>query len=163
MRLQGLPSEPMIVSATAFAVAAGGYAAGAAPSPVTLLALVGAAALPYLVLLVPELRRVLLAVVIADLMLQWDVNYGYQTFAERFGTEAGLNVSLTTFAVAGLYCLWAADRSRPRSDTPPPFLAPALQPAVYIAICALSVLVASDRALSAYYVVLLLQMLLLFI
>jgi O-antigen ligase len=156
-------SEALIVSATALAVAVGGYAAGANPSPLSLLALAAAAAIPYLALVAYELRRVLLAMVIADLMLQWDINFGYQAFAERFGAEAGLNISLTTFAVAGLYGLWAVQRSEPRSDAPPTWFAPALQPAVYIAICALSILVASDRALSEYYVVLLLQTLLLFI
>lgn len=132
-------------------------------SPLALLALVGAALLPYAVLIARHLRRVLLGAILLDVVLQWDVNFGYRTEAGKLGAEAGLNISLTTFALAGLYGLWALERTRPHNDGARLRLWSARPLLVYVGISALSVWVARDPVLGGYMVALLVQTLLLFI
>jgi putative inorganic carbon (HCO3(-)) transporter len=99
----------------------------------------------------------------AYVFLQWDINVGYQVAAGALGAEAGLNVSLTTFALAGLYALWAAERSRPYNDAPAPVLEPARPLFAYVGISALSIAAARDPTLGIYYLALLVQTLLVFI
>jgi putative inorganic carbon (hco3(-)) transporter len=132
-------------------------------SRLSLLALPAAAMVPYAMLAIGDLRRVLLALIVADVFLQWDINFGYQTAAGALGAEAGLNVSLTTFALVGLYALWATERSRPDNDAPAPVLEPARPLFAYVGISALSIAAARDPALGVYYLVLLVQTLLVFI
>ena len=81
----------------------------------------------------------------------------------EFGALGGLEVSLTTIALAGLYALWLGERSSPRSGAPAPRLSPALPLFAYVAINALSLLVARDRELAGYELALLIQTFLLFV
>jgi O-antigen ligase len=147
----------------ALIVTAGGFAATAGSSRLALLALPAAALVPYAALAAGDLRHVLLAAIVFDVLLQWDINLGYQDYAASLGAEAGLNVSLTTFALAGLYALWAGERSRRRSVPPSLELRPARPLLPYIGISAASIAVARDPMLGVYYLALLLQSLLLFV
>jgi hypothetical protein len=150
-------------AALAAAVAAAAFAAAVRPSASAVMVLVALALIPYAGLLVGDLRRALLAAIVVDVLLQWDVNLGYQSYPAELGAEAGLSLSLTTLALVGLYGLWFADRSRAGSGAPAPALRPARALIAYVAISALSVAVARDRALAVYYVALLLQTLALFV
>jgi putative inorganic carbon (hco3(-)) transporter len=166
-----IPSpEAIIVAGAVIAVAASAFAASVQSSHLSLLALAAVVLLPYAALAAHDARRVLLAAVMFDVVLQWDVNFGWNGVAERVGSEAarlgaegGLNVSLTTFALAGLYALWVAERGRPRSAASPLVLRPALPLLVYVGISGLSIAVARDPVLGGYRLALLVQTLLLFV
>ncbi len=155
-------SDVLIVGGSALAIAAGAFATTVGASRLALLALPAAALLPYAMLAIGDLRRVLLAAVVADVFLQWDINLGYQAAAGALGAEAGLNISLTTFALAGLYALWWAERTRPHNDAPAPRFEPAGPLFAYVGISAVSIAAARDPALGVYYLALLVQTLLLF-
>jgi len=163
--VRSAPAAPssLIVGGTALAMAVGAFAVAARPSAAALGLLAVAAALPYAAVVAPNLRRILLGAILVDVLLQWDLNIGFRSDLAELGAEGGLSLSLTTFALAGLYVLWALERTRPRSAAPRPVVKPARPLIAYVAVCALSVAVARDVALSVYYVALLVQTLLLFV
>ena len=130
----------------------------AAPTGPLLLLTVAA---PVVALVVGNLRQVLLAVVLLDIPLQWDVNLGWRPDAVAVGAVGGISISATTFALFGLYALWTAERTAGRSH--PLRLWPALPLVAYIAVTALSLIVADDRQLGVFQLVLLMQTLLLFL
>ena len=130
----------------------------AAPTgPLLLLAV----AAPVVALIVGDLRRVLLAVVLLDIPLHWDVNLGWRPEAAAVGAVGGIGISATTFALCGLYALWIAERTAGR--THPLRLWPALPLVAYVGVTALSLVVAEDRQLGVFQLLLLLQTLLLFL
>ena len=130
----------------------------AAPvGPLLFLAL----AAPVVALVVGNLRLVLLAVVLLDIPLHWDVNLDWRPDAVALGAVGGISISATTFALCGLYALWIAERTAGRNL--PLRLWPALPLIAYIAVTALSLVVAEDRQLGVFELVLLLQTLLLFL
>ena len=130
----------------------------AAPvGPLLLLAV----AVPVVALVVGDLRRVLLAVVVLDIPLHWDVNLGWRPDAAAVGAVGGIGISATTLALCGLYALWIAERTAGR--THPLRLWPALPLVAYVGVTALSLVVAEDRQLGLFELVLLLQTLLLFL
>ena len=130
----------------------------AAPvGPLLLLAL----AAPVVALVVGNLRQVLLAVVLLDIPLHWDVNLDWRPDAVALGAVGGISISATTFALVGLYALWIAERTAGRIL--PLRLWPALPLIAYVAVTALSLVVAEDRQLGVFELVLLLQTLLLFL
>src|SRR5215217_1824409 len=75
----------------------------AAPTGPLLLLTVAA---PVVALVVGSLRQVLLAVVLLDIPLQWDVNLGWRPDAVAVGAVGGISISATTLALFGLYALW---------------------------------------------------------
>lgn len=130
----------------------------AAPvGPLLLLVLVA----PVVAVVFGNLRQLLLAVVLIGIPLRWDVNLEWRPDAVAVGAVGGISISATTFALFGLYALWIAERTAGR--TRPFRLWPALPLVVYIAVTALSLIVAEDRQLGVFQLVLLLQTLLLFI
>lgn len=106
-------------------------------------------------------RRFLLAVVAFDLPLQWGKYLHWNTALAGVGEIPGFQITLTTFALAGLYALWIFDRQRRVSTRPR--LRPALPLILYVAINAASLFVATSRSLAAYQLEMLAQTLLLFI
>lgn len=163
MRARSLSTEAAIVGGAAAVVAIGMFAATASSSRLPLVVLAVFVLGIYATANARHLRRALLAVILLDLVLQWDVNLGYRSSAAEIGAEGGLNVSLTSFALAGLYALWAVERSRPRSGAPPLLLKAALPLVTYVAISAVSIAAARDPVLGGYQLALLLQTLLLFV
>jgi O-antigen ligase len=154
--------------ATCVAIAVAGAGLGLITVRVALLP-TQTAILALLVLLAPFVamvvgaRTLLLAAVVIDIPLQWDVNLDYRPDEAKLGALGGLSVSITTFALAGLYLLWIADLLSRRKGTANPWLRPALPLIVYVGLSALSLLVARDVPLGAYELVVLVQSLLLFI
>ena len=116
---------------------------------------------PFVLALVGHVERVLLAVVVLDTAFQWDANLGYHADLARLGALGGLNVSASTFALAGLYALWLVDRRQIQRHVARARLA--LPGLVYLGVLALSITVAADEELAGYEVVLLLQLVLLFV
>ena len=130
----------------------------AAPTgPLLLLAV----AAPVVALVVGDLRRILLAVVLFDIPLHWDVNLGWRPDAAAIGAVGGISISATTFALVGLYALWIAERSA--GHVIPLRLWPALPLIAYVGVTALSLVVAEDRQLGVFELILLMQTLLLFL
>ena len=100
-----------------------------------------------------------LRVVLLDIPLHWDVNLGWRPEAAAVGAVGGIGISATTLALCGLYALWIAERTAGR--THPLRLWPALPLVAYVGVTALSLIVAEDRQLGLFELVLLLQTLLL--
>lgn len=118
---------------------------------------------PFVVMIVGNVRRLLLAVILLDIPFQLDVYLFYQEKAGNLGAVGGLNISVTTLALAALYALWLADLLA-RVDSPPRAWFRVSLPLIsYVAIVTLSVVVARDVNLVIFEVFLLVQSLLLFI
>jgi putative inorganic carbon (HCO3(-)) transporter len=161
-RLSALRRRPWTDSAAGalFAIAIGFLVVHMPAAPVGPLLLLAVAA-PVMALVVGDLRRVLLAVVLLDIPLHWDVNLGWRSDAVAVGAVGGISISATTFALCGLYALWIAQRTAGR--THPLRLWPALPLIAYVGVTALSLVVADDRQLAVFELVLLMQTLLLFL
>jgi O-antigen ligase len=116
-----------------------------------------------LVALAGSARKIFLAIVLMDIPLQIDQNFAYRDAAAELGARGGFNVSLTTFALVGLYGAWVIERlvHRYRPARLPWGLILSLGP--YIAVVALSVVVADDVGLYARGLTLLAQMFLLYV
>ena len=153
----GHGNERLLLTGTAVAVAGGAFIAASRASLPSVAIAALLAAMPLALAIVRDWRRALLGVVVLDSLLQWDVNFGYQHAAGALGAEAGLNVSLTTFALGGLLVLWLADRSRPVPRSLRPSVGPAWPLIAYITACAISLAAADDRALALFALAMLLQ------
>lgn len=134
--------------------------ASSLPSNLVLLLIVAILSL-FLVLIIQEVRKLLLGVILMDLPLQLDFNLFHRDEIAQLGTLGGINISVTTFALIGLYTLWfieflAQNSSRPRLTLHDshPFV-------WYLFFAGCSIWVASDATLSVFEISLLLQMLLL--
>jgi putative inorganic carbon (HCO3(-)) transporter len=152
----------LIVPAIALALAFAVLQAVSYPAPAGPLILVAVVA-PFVVMIVGNLRLLLLAVVMLDIPFQWDVNLHYSTSAEDLGALGGINVSLTTFAIAGLYALWSSQLLVSASSTAKPRVRAAGPLLAYIGFSALSVAVARNHALAEYELLLLVQTFLVFL
>ena len=135
-----------------------------APSPLTPL-FVLALLCAFVAMIVGDVRRLFLGLLILDIPLKLDFNLTYRPELAELNAIAGLNVSLTTVALLVLYMLWLGvllggpkDRLRPQIWTPP-----SLALAAYIAVVAVSLVVASDVMLSMFELFLLVQMFLVYI
>jgi O-antigen ligase len=105
-------------------------------------------------------RRLFIAAVVLDIPLMWDINLFYRGDAPYPG---GLNVSITTLALAGLYALWIARALAGRRPAPPLRLREAIAALVYVGLTTLSLAVAEDRTLALFGTLLLVQSLLVFL
>jgi O-antigen ligase len=118
---------------------------------------------PFLATVVKDLRRVFLSALILDVPFRFDINLGFRADVAHLGSLEGVNISLTTIALVGLYSLWVGqavlnDPHRPRLQ-----LAAVRPFGLYLFIVALSMLVARDPTLSAFQLNLVLQDFLLFL
>jgi hypothetical protein len=144
------------------AVLVGAVAALLVSSRSPVAAVVLAAAVVPAIFCTVDVRRVLLAAALIDIPLQLGKFFFYRQHAAALGAIGGLEVSITTIAVVVLYGWWILDALL-RKDVPRPRLAAAVPLLLYLAVTALSAVVASDRPLVGYEVVLLVQSLLLFV
>jgi O-antigen ligase len=132
-----------------------------APARTSLL-LLAAVAVMVGATVVGNVERLLLAVILLDLPLQLDVNFGYKTAAADLGAFGGLNISITTVALVALFAgqllRWLLGRPMARG------LGISSWPlAVYVATVCVSVLFAGDKVLAIYWVLVLLQTLAVFV
>ncbi len=137
-------------------------AAAASSTTERTLLLLGTLA-PFVLMVIGELRRPLLALAILDIPLQWDRNLDYNASAASFSAIGGFSISLTTLALIGLYALWLADGlSKPthRNNLNRRIAIPL---AAYLLFASASIIVAPNKLLSSYELVILLQSFLLFI
>ncbi len=110
------------------------------------------------------LRYWLIAGTLIDLPLQFDINLGWNNTYGLLGTQAGFNISLTTFFVAALYLLWVLELIITRKQTQ---RAPSLRSGwpimFYLAAVAASGLFAPNPLFTLYELAILVQTFLLFI
>jgi putative inorganic carbon (hco3(-)) transporter len=151
---------PVLVGCGTGLVAA--YAASDPRQP-TALILVGAIFGASVAVIVGDIRRLLLALVLLDIPLQWDVYFGYRTDIDRLFALAGFGLSMTTLALLGLYAMWFVRLLVNPAEPPQPRLRPAAIPAIFLGLTGASIVVARDRTVSGFEITMLLQMLLLFI
>jgi putative inorganic carbon (HCO3(-)) transporter len=119
--------------------------------------------LPIATMAVGGIRRALMLVIIFDVALEWGFNLHYDTAAANIGALGGLDISITTFALTGLYGLWFMEwLSRPK-QTPRIAWRSATPLLVYLLFVALSVGVAAHRSLALFELALLLQSLCVFL
>ena len=108
-------------------------------------------------------RRFMLALVLLDIPLEWGKNLSWNNDLANVGAIPGVDISLTTIALAGLYMMWALGRGEGKRERLQLRLRPALPLIAYVGISALSLLGAHNKTLSSYELVMLSQILLLFI
>jgi O-antigen ligase len=109
------------------------------------------------------MRRLLLAIIVLDIPLQVDTHLYYRSDAAAMGALGGLNISLTTISLAGLYLLWLSDSLTSVGSRLRPLFRLNLPLALYLGFVALSILAARDITLSLFELFLFLQMFLLYI
>ncbi len=164
---RGLPSRPQSAEWIAVGVAAlilglvTARVASSRSSNVVLLLL--AALIPFALMLARDVRRLLLLVVVFDTAFQWDKNFDYNDPAAQLGAMGGLSVSVTTIALFGLYLMWFAELMTRRASVPRSIFRASIPLGVYVAITALSTIVAGNKTLALFQVALLLQTFLVFI
>ncbi|HWH94440.1 MAG TPA: O-antigen ligase family protein, partial [Baekduia sp.] len=161
MRARRVP-EVALAGAVGAALGMAAAVVAADPSDRAKLVLVALIA-PFVVALVGDLRRVLLAVVLLNIPFQWDVYFGYRDDIDRLAALAGWGVSATTLALAGLYALWIAQLLVRPETTGRPRLRSAVLPATFFALLLASLAVAQDRVVAGFQIALYGQALLLFV
>jgi len=147
---------PTLLGAALGLIAA--QAANAGSVPYYLAAL--AAVLPFVATILGGFRRLCLAVLVLDIPLMWDVNFFFRGDDPYPG---GLNVSVTTLALAGLFGLWASEALARRDRARPVKLRFDGIAVAFVALTALSVLAAGDKVLAAFGIALLVQTFLIFL
>src|SRR5689334_6855307 len=112
---------------------------------------------PFLALTSASAQRVLLAVVILDIPLQFGTHLFYREDDAALGALGGLSISATTLALAGLYLSWLIRAFANRDHVPRARVNVNWPLVAYFAITLLSFFVAQDVSLSLFEVCLLLE------
>jgi O-antigen ligase len=142
----------------------GGYAlvtGSVRPPLIPLLALMGL--FPFILMIVGNVRRLMLAIVILDIPLQLDVYLDYRPQIADLGAFGGFNISVTTAALIVLYTLWLI-RLLVRTESPARSLLRSSFPlSLYLGFVILSLVAARDITLSFFQISFLCQMFLLYL
>jgi O-antigen ligase len=101
--------------------------------------------------------------VVLDIAFQWGVNLHWNAGAANLGALGGLEISATTLALAGLYALWFVDWLMRPATTARAAWRAAVPLLLYVAFTVASIVVAANRTLSLFEVVLLVQSFLVFL
>src|SRR5690349_11773436 len=112
---------------------------------------------PFLAVSSGYVPRILLAVVILDIPLEFGTHLYYREKQAAMGALGGLSISVTTIALAGLYLSWFIRAHADRRAERGPSFDINLPLLFYFAITALSMAVAQDVSLSFFEVALLLE------
>src|SRR6266446_269382 len=118
---------------------------------------------PFLALTRASVQKILLAVVILDIPLQFGTHLFYDERVEEFGAMGGLSISAATIALAGLYVSWfIRSLTKRNSEERRPFhiSRPLL---LYLAFIVMSVFVAQDPSLAVFETCLFIESLLLYV
>ena len=142
-------------------------------SPNTAAMIVFALAVPFALLLVPDIEKVGIAIVLLDIPLQMDTYLGYDQSQAIYSATSGFNFSITTLALVLLYGHWALTylgrwaARKPTGDERAGSFAPLkdnkllqfalLLPLVYIGFAVLSYTVAPDPMRVTYELCILVQ------
>ena len=112
---------------------------------------------PFLALASSSFQKFLLAVVILDIPIEFGTYLFYRPLDAARGALKGLSISATTLALAALYTSWLIRALAKRTRRERLSLHVNLPLVAYLAVTALSVLVAGDQTLSLFEVYLLLE------
>lgn len=118
---------------------------------------------PFLVLTARWMPKLLLGIVVLDIPLQFQNHLFFREDIAARGALGGLNFSVTTISLMGLYALWflRAVTGRGREERFPLHVSAALT--LYLAITGMSLLVAQDVSLAFFEFCLLLQLYLVYV
>jgi putative inorganic carbon (HCO3(-)) transporter len=112
---------------------------------------------PFLALTSDLVQRILLAVVIFDIPLEFGTHLYYRERDAAVGALGGLSISVTTIALAGLYLSWFIRSHAKKTSEASSSFHVNLALLLYFAITAVSVAVAQDVSLSLFEVALLFE------
>ena len=127
----------------------------------TLLVLGAAGA--YGLLIIGNLRKVLLAAILIDLPLRWDIYVGERVQTPVLGMREGWMIAVTTIALVALYIIYVVQElSKPHSQVPIRFTenVPLF---IYMTIVCLSLVVAVDTRGALFQIFFLAQMFMLYV
>lgn len=114
--------------------------------------------------MIAVLQRCLIAAIIFDVPFHCDVHLAYDDFYASLNAIGGLQVSITSFAIFALYCMWFVELLLGRFWTRCSSSAKVSGWAImYVCVSILSVLYAANRNLATFEVVLLVQTLLVYV
>lgn len=130
--------------------------------------LFSAALLPFVLLIVRDIQRLFLGAILLDIPLQFDTHFGYRAEVGNLGAIGGWNVSITTLALIALYGLWVirwlVESKWANKRAPLPSIkTTSLLLGLYVFFAIISGLMAQDKQLASFEIVLLIQMFLLHI
>jgi O-antigen ligase len=115
------------------------------------------------VMVVGNLKKILLATILVDIPLRWDIYFGVQIESPPLGMRLGWMVALTSAALVGLYLLYILQELVKPGSQPRIILRENLPLTLYMCFVCLSVLVARYTAGALYQVFFLAQMYLLYL
>jgi putative inorganic carbon (hco3(-)) transporter len=142
------------------------YTVGVASLPPQWTALLVIAGLcPFVVMIIGNVRRLLLAIIILDIPFQVDVHAAYRYDIAELNALGGLSISVTMVSLVVLYALWLGELlgRMKRQSRPQVWTSTTLSLTAFLAFTTLSMMVARDVTLSLYELFLLSQMFLLYI
>jgi len=125
--------------------------------------LLGACVVPFAMMVVPNVRRLLLIIIVLDTLIPVDISLRYREWFDTLGGLGGFNFSATTACLILLYFMWLAPALARKTEFAWPPLRTWLPAAVYLFFIILSLGSARDPKLSLREIFLLGQVFLLFI
>ena len=121
-----------------------------------------AAFLPFVAMILGDVRKLLLGIILLEIPFPLDVHLLFDRQAVAINAIGGLNISITTFCLAILYALWLAELLA-KTTTVPHTLRAGLPLLAYFAVVTLSIVIAQNALLAVFEIFLLLQSFLLFV
>lgn len=122
-----------------------------------------AALCPFIVMIAGNVQKFLLAIIIIEIPYGLQTHLYYREGAAVLGAIGGLNISVMTICLAGLYALWFAQLLAKKAVPPPYLICQSLPLVVFILTVALSAVVARDAALASFEIFMLIQVFLFYI
>jgi O-antigen ligase len=124
--------------------------------------LIIAAIFPFLILVIGNLRKCLLALILLDIPFQLDIAIRSHWIFESTGVINGYIISITTICLTALYALWMVEILLEKDSIKLPIRRPNLYLSLYLAITCISLFVADLQLLASFKIFLLLQIFLLY-
>lgn len=142
----------------------GGYILAISSLPLQWVLLLSLAVLcPFVLMIVGNIRRWLLAIVILDIPLQLDIYLNYRSDVADLGAFGGINFSITTAALIMLYALWFSRLLIRVEALPRTLLRSSFPLSLYLGCVVLSLAAARDVTLSLFQILFLGQTFLLYL
>ncbi|MCB9504480.1 MAG: O-antigen ligase family protein, partial [Deferribacteres bacterium] len=132
--------------------------------PKWLILVIAACLFLFIIAVVGNIRKLLLALILIDIPFQLDIHLGFREDIPSFGAIAGWNISITSIALVVLYILWFLEKYKePKRSHESNALKGIIPLAIFIFFSLLSIFSAKDAQLAAFENFMLFQQFLLFI